>query len=67
MKSRTVKDNKTHLSDGEDDDIVQDDKLGKGTVVKQALTQEEIERRQLENTPVIGESEISPAAYLFQH
>jgi len=31
------------------------------------VSKEEIERRQLENVPVIADSEISPAAYLFQN
>ncbi len=31
------------------------------------MTKEEIERRSLENVPVIADSEISPAAYLFQN
>ena len=57
---------KAHNSDGEDHDEVQeDDRKEKGVVAQ--LTQEEIERRQLENAPVIGDSEISPAAYLFQN
>ena len=56
---------KAHTSDGEDnDEIQQDDKKDKAVA---QLSQEEIERRQLENAPVIGDSEISPAAYLFQN
>jgi hypothetical protein len=31
------------------------------------MTREELERQQLENTPVIADSEISPAAYLFHN
>ena len=31
------------------------------------LTKEEIERAELEATPVIPDSEISPAAYIFQN
>ena len=31
------------------------------------MSKEELERRQLENAPVIGDSEISPAAYLFHN
>lgn len=50
---------KDHLSDGEDE-VTEDNKVEKKT-----LTKEEIERRQLENLPVIADSEISPAAYLF--
>ena len=57
---------KAHNSDGEDNDEVQEDDQKEKKVVAQ-LTQEEIERRQLENAPVIGDSEISPAAYLFQN
>lgn len=57
---------KARTSDGEDndEDIQTDDKKDKAVA---KLTQEEIERRQLENAPVIGDSEISPAAYLFQN
>ena len=66
---------KAHGSDDEDDlDVqpeLQDDSYKgkggkKGGEVAQ-LSQEEIERRQLENAPVIGDSEISPAAYLFHN
>jgi hypothetical protein len=31
------------------------------------ISKEEFERRQLENAPVIADSEISPAAYLFNN
>ena len=48
---------KDHLSDDEGDAIVE-------ATVK-PLSKEEIEKRQLENAPVIADSEISPAAYLF--
>ena len=50
---------KDHQSDDEDDAIVETKDI--------ALTKEEIERRQLEHVPVIADSEISPAAYLFQN
>ena len=58
---------KAHQSDGEDDDIVDasNDENKKKQVAK--ISQEEVERRQLENAPVIADSEISPAAYLFQN
>ena len=52
--------NKDHLSDGEDD-VVEENQVA----VKKPLTREEIERQQLEHVPVIADSEISPAAYLF--
>ncbi len=59
MKSKV----KEHLSDDEDE--VEDDK---NQIEKQKpLTNEEIERRHLEHAPVIADSEISPAAYLFQN
>lgn len=55
MKSKV----KDHQSDDEDDAIVE--------THDRPLTKEEIERRQLEHAPVIADSEISPAAYLFQN
>lgn len=33
----------------------------------QPLSKEEKEKRELENAPVIADSEVSPAAYLFQN
>ena len=62
MKHRGGKD---HQSDDEGDG---DEGKGKALVTQQQpLSAEEIERQQLENEPVIADSEISPAAYLFQH
>ena len=54
MKSKV----KDHQSDDEDEIAVV-------ATTKQPLSKEEIERRQLEHVPVIADSEISPAAYLF--
>lgn len=58
---------KAHQSDDEDDIVpAENDDKGKSQVVAE-VSKEELERRQLENAPVIGDSEISPAAYLFQN
>ena len=54
---------KEHLSDGEDE--VKEDNQVAAVDKQQQMSQEEIEKRQLENLPVIADSEISPAAYLF--
>ena len=56
MKART----KDHQSDDEDEAPVEENKIV-------PMSQEEIERRKLKDLPVIADSEISPAAYLFQH
>lgn len=53
MKSRA----KDHKSDDEDEKI-EENKVA-------PLSSEEIERRRLRDMPVIADSEISPAAYLF--
>jgi hypothetical protein len=74
MKNRGDKStagSKAHGSDDEDSAEIQtsaiDDKLGKQVAVADHISQEEIERRQLEHAPVIADSEISPAAYLFHN
>lgn len=54
MKSRV----KQHASDDEDEAPVEENKVV-------PLSAEEIERRRLKDMPVIADSEISPAAYLF--
>jgi hypothetical protein len=56
MKSRV----KDHASDDEDEVTQEENKMV-------PMSQEEIERRKLKDLPVIADSEISPAAYLFQH
>jgi len=61
MKHRGGKD---HQSDDEGDGH---DKKGNVVATHQTLSKEEIERQQLEDVPTIPDSEISPAAYLFQH
>jgi hypothetical protein len=55
---------KAHLSD--EDDIV-DDSNTTSAIAHSGPNKEEAERRELELAPVIGDSEISPAAYLFQN
>ena len=60
MKKRT--EGKAHGSDDEGEEI-KENKVAE----TQKLSQAEIEKRQLENAPVIADSEISPAAYLFQN
>lgn len=70
MKNRADKNaSKAHGSDEEPDIQVEDDKLGKNkqVAVAEQPSQEEMERRQLEHAPVIADSEISPAAYLFHN
>ncbi len=62
MKKRA--DGKAHQSDDESEEIKETEVVEKAQVV---VSQSEIERRQLENAPVIADSEISPAAYLFQN
>lgn len=59
MKANKVKE---HLSDGEDDVEIESESKQVKT-----LSREELERKNLENAPVIADSEISPAAYLFQN
>jgi hypothetical protein len=54
MKSRA----KDHLSDDESEAPQEENKVV-------PMTAEEIERRKLKDLPVIADSEISPAAYLF--
>ena len=49
--------------DSDDETEIQIDQA-ENTQIRQ-LTQEEIAARELENTPVIPDSEISPAAYIF--
>jgi hypothetical protein len=58
MKNRGAG-SKAHLSDGEEEEIE--------VVQEEQVSKEELERRQLENLPVIADSEVSPAAYLFQN
>ena len=58
MKNRGAG-SKAHLSDGEEEEIE--------VVQEEQVTKEELERRQLEHLPVIADSEVSPAAYLFQN
>ena len=53
---------KDHNSDDEGEKNQEDDKKEKQVKKK---TLEEIEQEQLKNLPVIADSEISPAAYLF--
>ena len=52
---------KAHQSDDEDEHEIKTE----NEVATTRLTKEEQERRNLENMPVIADSEISPAAYLF--
>jgi len=59
MKNR-VAGSKAHLSDGEEEQELE-------VVQEEPVSKEELERRQLENLPVIADSEVSPAAYLFQN
>jgi hypothetical protein len=54
MKSKV----KAHQSDDEEDEVTSE-------VAVHALTKEEQEKQMLANVPVIADSEISPAAYLF--
>jgi hypothetical protein len=56
---------KEHLSDDEDDST--SSALTTTEKPVKTLTREEIEQKNLENAPVIADSEISPAAYLFQN
>ena len=66
MKSKV----KDHLSDGEEDNDIDSTTSSQNQVaVRQTkkLSREEEERKKLENVPVIADSEISPAAYLFQN
>lgn len=58
--------NKAHQSDDEDE-ITQQQVQEVEKKKEPEMSQEEIERRQLEHAPVIGDSEISPAAYLFHN
>ena len=53
---------KDHNSDDEGD---HDDKKSKNSQQVRTKTQEEIERDRIKDLPVIADSEISPAAYLF--
>jgi hypothetical protein len=59
MKNRGAG-SKAHLSDGEEEQEIE-------VVQEEQISKEELERRQLENLPVIADSEVSPAAYLFQN
>jgi hypothetical protein len=59
--------NKAHLSDDEDDIKQDSQSLAKVAEHSPQLSKQEIERRQLENVPVIADTEISPAAYLFHN
>ena len=56
MKSKV----KDHQSDDEEEVTQEENKVAQ-------LTQEDIEKKKLKDLPVIADSEISPAAYLFQH
>jgi hypothetical protein len=58
MKNRAAG-GKAHLSDGEEEEIE--------VAKEEQVSKEELERRQLENLPVIADSEVSPAAYLFHN
>lgn len=55
MKNRQVKDR-----DSDSDDAAVD-------VENREMTEVELQRKELENTPVIPQSEVSPAAYVFQY
>jgi hypothetical protein len=65
MKKRA--DGKAHQSDDEGEEIKESRVVATEPAKQQTLSKEELERRQLENVPVIADSEISPAAYLFQN
>jgi hypothetical protein len=54
MKSKV----KAHQSDDEDDEVTTE-------VAVRPVSKEEQEKQMLANVPVIADSEISPAAYLF--
>ena len=56
---------KAHDSDDEDEIKVSPPPPTATEIAK--VSREEHERRQLENAPVIADSEISPAAYLFNN
>lgn len=58
MRSRV----KDHNSDDEGEKEIKEDKK---EIAVRKFTKEELEREQLKDLPVIADSEISPAAYLF--
>jgi hypothetical protein len=61
MKNRGAKVAKDHDSDDDLPDIKEEEKQQ-----VQVLSKEEQQALELENVPVIPDSEVSPAAYIFQ-
>lgn len=62
MKNRKAKVEKDHDSDHEEEDIKDE-----GMAVEPVVSREEELARTLENVPVIPDSEVSPAAFIFKH
>ena len=62
MKNRGAKVSKDHDSDDDQVDIKEEEK---SQVQVKTLTNEEQQAIELENVPVIPDSEVSPAAFIF--
>ena len=56
---------KDHNSDDEQEKEIKEE--NNQQIVGKNMTQEELERERIKDLPVIADSEISPAAYIFQN